>query len=344
MVCLWCGKKVGLMRGIVDREFCSQLHRRLASKSPDRVVKDTDVTSDYDLNEMWTVDRENKRQSKTGHQAVGVFAVLGIITLIAVGLASGGASGSGGNGGGGGTGKLSSLDPKALTNSSGWGDSVRSLWKNHAQVTLTRDFSSGSIGDYIGDFVGARSASGKRDWSLDANGLRPGKIRIWQKSTALQDYDVDFLGQIEQKSMGWAFRAPDVKNYYGTKLILNGRSASSGPNAGLVRFVMLDGREQDRNQLPLPLTLERGVPYRVHLSVQGSRFVTTVNSQVVSSWSDSRLPRGGVGFFSEDGDVSTVKWVSLAERDSMLGRLFASFTLIQMPSLVYYEDIDIGGR
>ena len=326
------------MRGIVDREFCSQLHRRLASKSPDRVVKDIDVTSDYDLNEMWTVERENKRQAKTGHQAVGVFAVLGIMTLVAIGLATGSSSGSGVANGAGGGGKMPSLDPTASTTNGGWGDSLRAVWKNHAPVTLTQDFSAGSIGD----FIGARS-SGRRDWSLDANGLRPGKIRIWQKSTALQDYDVDFLGQIEQRSMSWAFRAPDVKNYYGTKLILAGRSsAAGGPNAGLVRFVMLDGHEQDRNQLPLPLTLERGIPYRVHLSVQGSRFVTTVNSQVVSSWSDSRLPRGGVGFFSEDGEVSTVRWVSLAERDSMLGRLLAHFSLIQTPALLYYEEIDIG--
>ena len=331
MVCLWCGKKVGFVRSIVDREFCSQVHRRLASKSPDRIVKDFDVTSDYDLNETWAVERENKRQAKTGHQAVGVFAVLGIMTLAAVGLATGGSSGSGGGAGS----QIPSLNPSASTGSS-WGDSMRSVWRSHAQVTLTHDFSDG-----IGDFIGAGRSGGKRDWSLDPNGLRPGRLRIWQRSTALQDYDVDFLGQIEQKSMGFAFRAPDVKNYYGTKLILQGRTTAGGPNAGLVRFVMLDGREQERKQMPLMLTLERGVPYRVHLSVQGSRFVTAVNNQVVSSFSDGRLPRGGVGFFSEDGEVSTVRWVSLAERDSMLGRLLAHFSLIEMPSLVYYEDVEI---
>jgi len=333
MVCLWCGKKVGLMRGIVDREFCSQLHRRLASKSPDRVVKDIDVTSDYDLNEMWTVERENKRQSKSGHQAVGVFAVLGILTLVAVGLSTGGSGGGGGK-----PGKLPSLDPTA-SNGGGFGDSVRSLWRSHGNVTLTHDFTTG-----IADFAGIRG-NAKHDWSFDLNGLRPGKIRIWQKSTSLQDYDVDFLGQIEQKSMSWAFRAPDIKNYYGTKLLLNGHSSSvGGPNAGLVRFVMLDGREQDRVQLPLPLTLERGTPYKVHLTVQGSRFQTTLNNQVISSWSDSRLPRGGVGFFSEDGEVSTVRWISLAERDSMLGRLMAQFSLLQMPSALYYTEIDIDGK
>ena len=335
MVCLWCGKKVGLMRGIVDREFCSQLHRRLASKSPDRIVRDIDVTSDYDLTEMWTVDRENKRQTKTGHQAIGVFAVLGILTLVAVGLATGGASS--GTGGAGGAGKgIPSLDPSA-SNGGGWSDSARSFFRGRTSVTLTHDFTTG-----IGDFIGGRgNGVAKRDWSLDPNGLRPGKLRIWQRSTSLQDYDVDFLGQIEQRSMGWAFRAPDVKNYYGTKLILNGRSVGSGPNVGLVRFVMLDGREQDRTQLPLPISLERGKSMRIHLSVQGSRFVTAVDNQVVSSWSDSRLPRGGVGFFSEDGEMSTVRWVSLAEHDSMLGRFLAQFSLIQMPSLAYYQDIDL---
>lgn len=330
MVCLWCGKKVGLMRSVVDREFCSQLHRRLASKSPDRIVKDIDVTSDYDLTEMWTVDRENKRQSKTGHQAVGVFAVLGIMTLVAVGLATSG-SPSGGNG----AGHIPSLNPSTLTGTT-WRDSVRSLWTSHAPVTLTQDFSSGDISDFIGGRI-----NGRRDWSQDLNGLRFGKIRIWRKSTSLQDYDVDFLGQIEQKSMGWAYRATDVKNYYGTKLMLSGRPGASEPNANLLRFVMLDGHETDREQRAVPLRLERGVPYQVHLTVKGSRFETTVNRQVVSSWSDTRLTRGGVGFFSEDGEVSTVRWVSLAERDSTLGRLLAYFSMIQVPSLVYYEDVDI---
>lgn len=335
MVCLWCGKKVGLVRGILDREFCSQLHRRLASKSPDRIAKDIDVTSDYEVNELWAVERENKRQVKTGHQAVGVFAVLGIITIAGVGLASSGGNGGGG-GGGWSSGKIASLNPSASTSS--WADSVRSLWKTHSQVTLTHDFSQG-----IGDFLGAHSGGGKKDWSLDPDGLRPGKLRIWQRSIALKDYDVDFLAQIEHKSMGWAFRAPDIKNYYGTKLILNGHSAT-GPNAGLMRFVMLDGREQDRIVSNVPLTLERGVPYRVHLTVEGSRFVTTVNGQVVSQWSDARLHQGGVGFFSEDGEVSTIRWVSVAERDSVLSRMFAHFSLIQAPSLVYYEDLELGVR
>ena len=77
---------------------------------------------------------------------------------------------------------------------------------------------------------------------------------------------------------------------YATKLIIT--KPGPLPNAGLVRFIVLDGRERERVELPLPLTLERGVDYRVKVSVHGSRFLTSVNGQLVSSWTDNRLSRG----------------------------------------------------
>ena len=141
---------------------------------------------------------------------------------------------------------------------------------------------------------------------------------------------MEFLGQIDHKSMDWAFRAADVHNFYATKLVI----AHPGqlPNAGLVRFVVLDGRERDRVELPLPLTLESGVDYRVRVSVRGNRFLTSVNGQLISSWMDTRISRGGVGFFSEDGESSVVKWVSLSERDSFLARIASHFSLITFPT------------
>ena len=305
---------------MVDREFCSKVHRKLASQSPDQIAKEIDCTADYDLTELWTVEKENARQAQSGGvgQAIGVFVVLALMAVVAIGMASG-AGGSGSN-----RQLLPGLNPTASTSNSTWSGSLKSIWKSHSQVTLNDDFSHG-----ITDWVGGRGS--KRDWSLDPSGYRPGKLKIWNRSTSLADYDMEFLGQIEQKSLGWAFRAVDLKNYYGSKLVLAGRGQGGGPNAGIVRFITVDGHEQERTQSSLPITLERGVPYRVRLSVEGSRFVTTVNGQVVSSWSDSRIRRGGVGFFSEDGEVSTVRWVSLTERDSMLGRILSHFSFIQSP-------------
>ena len=132
-----------------------------------------------------------------------------------------------------------------------------------------------------------------------------------------------------KKSLSWVFRASNEKNYYATKLLIT--RAVLAPNAGLVRYVMMDGREWDRVQLPLPLTLDRGATYRIRVSVQDDRFITYLNGQVISTWSDKRLHRGGVGFFSDDEDPQKVAWVSLSERDSIMGRVLAHFSLFVMP-------------
>ena len=80
------------------------------------------------------------------------------------------------------------------------------------------------------------------------------------------------------------------------------------------------------------MTLERGVDYRVRVSVRGNRFLTSVNGQLISSWMDSRISRGGVGFFSEDGESSVLKWVSVSERDSFMARIASHFSLITFPT------------
>jgi hypothetical protein len=140
---------------------------------------------------------------------------------------------------------------------------------------------------------------------------------------------MEFSGQIEKRSLSWAFRARDEKNYYATKLLIT--KPGPLPNAGLIRYVVMDGREWDRVQLPLPLTLERGGSYRVRVSIQDDRFITYLNGQVISSWSDKRLHRGGVGFFDDEQDRQKVAWVSLSERDSFLGKMLTYFSLIVMP-------------
>ncbi len=96
-------------------------------------------------------------------------------------------------------------------------------------------------------------------------------------------------------------------------------------------IVVLNGHEWDRVQLPLPLTLQRGGNYRVRLSVQDDHFITYLNGQVISSWSDKRLLRGGVGFFDDVDDPQKVAWVNLSERDSFMGRMLAHFSLFVMP-------------
>jgi len=80
------------------------------------------------------------------------------------------------------------------------------------------------------------------------------------------------------------------------------------------------------------VSLTRGVNYRVRMTVQDDHFLTYLNGQVISSWSDSMLKRGGVGFFEDGSDPQKVACISLSERDSFMGRMLAHFSLFVVPA------------
>ena len=87
-----------------------------------------------------------------------------------------------------------------------------------------------------------------------------------------------------------------------------------------------------------------GVDYRVRVSVRGNRFLTSVNGQLISSWMDNRISRGGVGFFSEAGEASMLRWVSVSERDSFLARIASHFSLITFPAPGFGAQRAFGAR
>jgi len=316
MVCIYCRQPIGVLRRIKDPNFCCDAHRqKLISKSA-RAMRDAEDLYGPET-ARWNY-QEQKAKLRPG-QATTVFALLAIVfLLLAVSdLPVGNSS------------YVSPMPTVGKENTKkGVGDSLAKIISSGASSTQRDDFRAG-----LANWEGLRGS----EWPVEGGYARPTSLRIWKKSTSLSNYEFEFMGQIDRKSMDWAFRATDARNYYATKLTI----ARPGPlpNAGLVRFVVLDGRERERVELPLPLTLERGVDYRVRVSVQDNRFLTSVNGQLVSSWSDTRIARGGVGFFSEDGESSMLKWVTLSERDSMLGRFVSYFSLISFPAAEYSKGL-----
>jgi hypothetical protein len=319
MLCLYCRKKIGLLRGLRDRHFCCADHRAKMGSRSARAIREAEDLYGAEESVTWkavTQAKEEKNERRGGF-ATTVFASLAVVFVI-VALTSLPMGGSGGA-----RSHSSVPDPNLHLPGGGFSATLGKLIQSSTSATLHDDFRAG-----FGNWEGFKSLTS--DWGADAGQVRPASLRLWKPSTNLSNYEMEFMGQIERKSIDWAFRAPDLRNYYGTKLIIT--KPGPLPNAGLVRFVVLDGRERERVELPLPLTLERGVDYRVRVSVRGNRFLTSVNGQLVSSWTDSRLSRGGVGFFSDDGEASLLKWVSVSERDSLLGRLVAHFSLITFPT------------
>ena len=329
MLCFLCGKKIGLLRSLVDQQYCSAEHRKEARLAGAQAFRDEEEV------ELWTVSKSKRRgprSTATAGQTASMFAFMIVAgLLVAAFLMPGPGPAS--------TAPAISLDPAVRRGLfEKVGDSISEVIRSRAPVTLHQDFNPGvNIASWTGwtASILPRADDPRHGLRVDdprlASAAAP-VLRIWKRSTALQNYQMEFAGAIEKKSLSWAFRASDEKNYYATKILIT--RPGPLPNAGLVRYAMINGRETDRVQLPLPITLERNSSYRVRVSVQDDHFVTFLNGQVISSWSDKRLLRGGVGFFDDADDPQKVAWINVSEHDSMLGRMLSHFSLFIPPGFI----------
>ena len=179
------------------------------------------------------------------------------------------------------------------------------------QMRLQDDFRAG-----MKRWQGSSSSS---DWSLSDAGVKLGSMKIWEDSKNLTDYRLEFEGQIEKKSLGWAFRANDTHNFYASKINLSRTPGS--PTAEIIRYSMFRGHESKRISLPLPISIEKDTPYHVQVKVKGNKFITAIDGQVVDVWQDARLAKGGIGFFNEKGDSASIRWVSVSDADRFLEKL-----------------------
>ena len=187
--------------------------------------------------------------------------------------------------------------------------------RERSAIVLEDDFGSG-LSSWGG---GSGWAS---EWRYDQAGfIQPGKLALLSASLPLSDYRMEFVGQIEKKSLGWVFRASDLRNFYAMKITI----AKPGPlpRGDIVRYVMVNGVATDRVELPLPITIGNDMLYRVETTAVEDRFTTSVNGQVVDTFRDGRHPTGGVGLFSDQGEAARVLHVRVADRDDLVGRICA---------------------
>jgi hypothetical protein len=144
------------------------------------------------------------------------------------------------------------------------------------------------------------------EWVTDPTGSSHGRqISLYRPSLPMSDYRLEFSGRIEHKSLGWAFRKTDSRNYYVGKL----QASRPGGPVNLVRYAVVRGVEDPHIQIPLPNVSSAGA-LKVRLDAKRSRFTVYVQNQVVADWEDHRLQKGGVGFLSEReerGQVGSVQ-------------------------------------
>jgi hypothetical protein len=193
-----------------------------------------------------------------------------------------------------------------------WGN-LRSAIRNRAVLKVEDDFRAGLK-------AWSFPAGWSQDWSYDQAGfLRPGKLGFLQQSMSLVNYRLELMGQIERKSLGWAFRAKDANNYYVAKLTVS--RPGPLPMVDLIHYPVMNGKEGAKVRVPLPFPVRNDTLYQVEMNVRGDQFRASVNGHVVDSWNDDRLRAGGVGFVNGQGEASRVRWIRVSDRDDVIGRV-----------------------
>jgi hypothetical protein len=295
------------MRRLVDRQFCCDDHRRKSRLASARLARD--LEEDYN---DWLVSAGAKKKGSSFGAGSVVLLILGAVLLVMF-LPSGE--------------QRPMAPPSYLPPTTALGDKLARALPSNGSLSLREEFRV--------DLRNWQSPAeiAKDGWQRRSSGpVEVGRLRLWKPTLALSDYNVEFEAQIEAKALGWAYRATDPGNYYATKINLSRQGNQQ--RAEILRYVVAGGKQTGRAQLPIPLVVVENMVYGVRLAVKGDRFTTTVNGQVVDSWSDRRFSRGGIGFFSEPGEKALLHWVAVSEPKSMLERLL-SFGLIMPPHAVY---------
>jgi hypothetical protein len=186
---------------------------------------------------------------------------------------------------------------------------------DRAAIAYTDDFRSGLDG------WESRSNLTTR-WSYDASGfVQPGPLAVFRPTVELTDYRFEFLGEIDQKGMGCAFRASNLDNYYAVKFLVV--RPGPLPEVHVVRYAVIGGKEGPRVEKPLPFIVRADMLYRIRVDVSGSDFAIRAQDQIVDFWTDDRIPRGGVGLFCGRGEKARVRWLEVSHQYDTLGRLCA---------------------
>jgi hypothetical protein len=156
-----------------------------------------------------------------------------------------------------------------------------------------------------GSALPAGDAGWITDWGAEPGVRRTRQISVLRSSQTLTDYRIEMQGQIESKAIGWIFRAADPKNFYVTKLEIV--KPGLEPTVAVVRFAMVNGEEGPHAQLPLPMKVRRDTMFKIRFDAVGSHFTTYVLDQKVDDWTDEQVKTGGVGLYSERGEVAALK-------------------------------------
>ncbi len=322
MRCQRCGKSIGALRQLVDRQFCCDEHRRRGPLASASAIRDFEDHADPMWSGLSGLQTPPAAQKSSGASlAPFVLVTLGLMLGARIWFPEQGVSGGSRPGPAPSTAPaVSSAPDREETGPGGLLDWLGELLPGRKPVQL-KLVPSPNLAAWTPP---AASSGRKLPWRTNRGALYPGALRLWTPTLAATDYDFRFSGVIERRAMSWTWRARDPSNYYAAKIRLPG---PKGGSPMLERYVVLAAQIQRRHEFPLPVSIERAKPYEVTVAVRGPTFRTLLDGSLIDEWTDSRLGSGGVGFFADEGETSGILWARFRERTGLLERLNLAFLL-----------------
>ena len=179
--------------------------------------------------------------------------------------------------------------------------------------------------DFVGELV---HWQGVEKWKRTmSSGVQPVGLGLFKPSLEMRNYVVEFSAQIQKGGVGVVVRAADERNYQAVRLVT--LKPGPLPTVAILRYAVIDGKETNRQQTILPMTVAADTVYRISLDVNDQSFTLMVQGKVVDFWSEERLKTGGAGFYGAKGEKSWVHNLRMSHQNDAIGKLFATLQNVQ---------------
>jgi len=325
MRCQRCGREISPLRQLTDREYCSEQCRKKGPRASAWFLRDLEYEEGPVFEVPAAEASSSQPRTSNGMMAVMMVGLVGALIVAKLVFPDDSAAR-------GGTNPVASAAP--MTVPEGLGDAGERIGKDSGMLRWLEGYLPGKapirskvdFNSNLGEWAGS-----PRGWVVKDGRAVVGDLRLWKATLPARDYEFEFQAEVERKGVSWVYRAANTESYYASRIQIVRPGAASG--ALIVRY----GKEGEaifaRNELPLPMPLNRKQPYRIAMLVSGARFTTLIDGKVVDEWSDPRLVKGGVGFFAADGEQAVLHWASFRERKSLWDRL-VSANLLYAPGVM----------
>jgi hypothetical protein len=152
---------------------------------------------------------------------------------------------------------------------------------------------------------------GVDDWHMDVAGVRTGAMALFMPTLDLVDYELEFLGRIDAKTINWVVRAAGLDQHIRCTLTLR-----PGNEVEFSRTIIKGGIAETPVTSPTRVPGKKRSAVTIRTIVNGDSFAVEVDGIRVDSWTEERLPSGGVGFVGTADDRARLYWVKVSSSQS----------------------------